>query len=682
MKNTLTIFVLLLSISMSVWAQTCELYEYNLGKGFEMYKKGDIPEAMRYVDLHLKENPQSADALCLKGRLFIEEEKYANAIDVLGKAIKSWKRSSVVRKSSLYGWRASVYMALEKYDKSIDDLTSAYKLALKDDKGNICSILNERAEMYFALKDLGAADADYKLILKHNESSLIAMVGLARNMIQRKEYKEAVAMLDDCARYDKSYSEVYRFRMQAYDGLGEIDRAIDDVFSYLEYSDDVDSDLVNPILKKHLGYAFAKVNVKIVSDSRNYFWVWVRIGLHEANKDYVSAIADYNTVESETGAMEQIYYGRALCYQELGLYDEAISDINNCMLLTEDNYVLLQIRGEMYRKAARYKEAIVDFTKGIEMLPTNAFSYYARGWCYELMGNDELAMEDYCSGIDVDKRYPYIYLMRGEMHQKRGEDDKAKLDFEYILKIDSLAEKGSCRHYALHFLGKDDDAMEWMDRIIALDPEDAGTYYDKACLLGRMGRVDEAVATLAVALEKGYSSFGHIENDDDMDALRSHPDFPALIKNYKAKQQPMIEKVVKGMNDEVSTVSEVQMKKVYSGVYEIGCNVNALPLKFILDTGASIVSISSVEASFMLKNGYLSAADVKGKGFFSTATGEIREGTTIRLREIRIGDAVLHNVDASVSHSQHAPLLLGQSVLERFGSITIDNINSKLIIKQ
>ena len=54
----------------------------------------------------------------------------------------------------------------------------------------------------------------------------------------------------------------------------------------------------------------------------------------------------------------------------------------------------------------------------------------------------------------------------------------------------------------------------------------------------------------------------------------------------------------------------------------------------------------------------------------------------IALGEIKIGDAVLRNVDASVVHNQQAPLLLGQSVLERFGIITIDNINSKLIIKQ
>ena len=110
--------------------------------------------------------------------------------------------------------------------------------------------------------------------------------------------------------------------------------------------------------------------------------------------------------------------------------------------------------------------------------------------------------------------------------------------------------------------------------------------------------------------------------------------------------------------------------------------MNGLPLKMIFDTGASDVTISSVEASFMLKNGYLAEDDVRGKTQYLTASGEIHEGTVLRLKEVKLGDAVLKNVEASVVHNQKAPLLLGQSVLERFGTITIDNVNSKLLIKQ
>ena len=119
-----------------------------------------------------------------------------------------------------------------------------------------------------------------------------------------------------------------------------------------------------------------------------------------------------------------------------------------------------------------------------------------------------------------------------------------------------------------------------------------------------------------------------------------------------------------------------------NGVYKIPCKVNGLRMKFIFDTGASDVSISSIEAAFMLKNGYLKDKDIVGKAYYSTATGEIHEGTKVILREIKIGDAILRDVEASVTHSQQAPLLLGQSVMERFGVIAIDNTTSKLTIKQ
>ena len=84
----------------------------------------------------------------------------------------------------------------------------------------------------------------------------------------------------------------------------------------------------------------------------------------------------------------------------------------------------------------------------------------------------------------------------------------------------------------------------------------------------------------------------------------------------------------------------------------------------------------------MFKNGYLTDSDVKGKTKYMTASGDIHEGTILKLKEVKLGDAVLKNIEASVVNSQKAPLLLGQSVLEKFGTITIDNLNSKLLIRQ
>ncbi|MCX8483451.1 MAG: retropepsin-like aspartic protease, partial [Crocinitomicaceae bacterium] len=129
----------------------------------------------------------------------------------------------------------------------------------------------------------------------------------------------------------------------------------------------------------------------------------------------------------------------------------------------------------------------------------------------------------------------------------------------------------------------------------------------------------------------------------------------------------------------VLSQTSVKMQKE-DGVFYVPCSVNGLPLRFIFDTGAGDVSISLSEAIFMLKNGYLKDADLFGTEQYQIANGDIAEGTKINIRELKIGDRVLYNVEASIVHSLSAPILLGQSALGRFGSFSIDNNSNTLIL--
>ena len=114
----------------------------------------------------------------------------------------------------------------------------------------------------------------------------------------------------------------------------------------------------------------------------------------------------------------------------------------------------------------------------------------------------------------------------------------------------------------------------------------------------------------------------------------------------------------------------IQMEKV-GGVYKIPCTVNGLRLKMIFDSGASTVCISESTAIMMLENDYLSVEDIKGNGKSTVADGRIVDHTEIILKKVQIGDKVLTNVEAVVVHGQDAPLLFGQTALERLGRYTI-----------
>ena len=82
----------------------------------------------------------------------------------------------------------------------------------------------------------------------------------------------------------------------------------------------------------------------------------------------------------------------------------------------------------------------------------------------------------------------------------------------------------------------------------------------------------------------------------------------------------------------------------------------------------------------MMKNGYLTEKDVVGSQHFMDANGNVSVGTVINLRNINFGGMTINNVRASVVPNQKAPLLLGQSVLNRLGKIEIDNQRKVIII--
>lgn len=115
----------------------------------------------------------------------------------------------------------------------------------------------------------------------------------------------------------------------------------------------------------------------------------------------------------------------------------------------------------------------------------------------------------------------------------------------------------------------------------------------------------------------------------------------------------------------------IQMRKD-GGVYLVPTKVNGIPMEFIVDTGASMVSISKTEAQFLYKNGLLLESDFIRTENFVLANGEVEEGWVIRLKSVQIGNRVVYNVEATIDGNISAPLLLGQSVLERFGKVSMD----------
>lgn len=129
----------------------------------------------------------------------------------------------------------------------------------------------------------------------------------------------------------------------------------------------------------------------------------------------------------------------------------------------------------------------------------------------------------------------------------------------------------------------------------------------------------------------------------------------------------------------ISNAQNVITMKYTNGIFQVPCVVNGIPLSFIFDTGASQVTLSITEAINMLKSGHLSRYNIWGASYSQIANGDITENTEIILDSIRIGDHVIYNIKASIVHNSKAPLLLGQSAIQKLGKIEMNGNKIKIL---
>jgi len=131
----------------------------------------------------------------------------------------------------------------------------------------------------------------------------------------------------------------------------------------------------------------------------------------------------------------------------------------------------------------------------------------------------------------------------------------------------------------------------------------------------------------------------------------------------------------------VEQKKKIKLKEV-NGVYTLPVTLNnALTLDFVLDLGASDVSISPDVYTVLYRAGKIDEDDYIGNATYTFADGSKAKSNVINLKKLVIGDIVLKNVRASISNSINTPLLLGQSALKQLGKYSIDNTNKQLVIE-
>ncbi|MFQ5926838.1 MAG: protein kinase [Terriglobia bacterium] len=186
----------------------------------------------------------------------------------------------------------------------------------------------------------------------------------------------------------------------------------------------------------------------------------------------------------------------------------------------------------------RYEEACKEFETAVRLNPKLFEAYYFYARTYYAQGKlTEAAQlfEQACRVNPDDYQAPSLLAMAyrglGQTAEAAAVERRA---FQIIERHLELHPDDARAVYfgasALCQLGERERGLEWASRALAMDPEETSILYNVACVYALQGQSEQAIDCLEKAIKHGFGFKEWIENDSDLNSLRTHPRFQALLK--------------------------------------------------------------------------------------------------------------------------------------------------------
>ncbi|MDE6577675.1 MAG: retroviral-like aspartic protease family protein [Muribaculaceae bacterium] len=677
MRKYLLVYIFLASSLFSFSKDIKEPTSYAYTRGVESFNEKNYSEAMEWFQKEINDNPGNGYASFYISVLNMVNDEFGNALTNIDAALKKIPKKDTHYYPMALNTRSKIYLNLQDTVKALRDLDQAIKI----DPTSFS--YQTRAELYFDAGNYDLSDADYKKMTEIEPGDAMGYMGLGRNAKMRGNWNDALNFYSYVIKLSPEYSSGYSFRGEANIALEKWADAADDLIKALSIDQD-DKAFYHSVNfpKEGLDILLSKLKIQSAKEPQEAYWPFMLGRVNEENKEYEDAIKFYEkgfSLDANSVFPERI----ANCLADLNKYSKALEYAEKALSMAPDDYDVISLKARLLSGLGRINESLEERNRYLERYPESAQGYLFRAQNLQQADRFKEAVEDYNTAVMLIPAlgdYPYLLMRRGDSYRLTGNTEKAKADYERLLQLekDSVLSSESWTPFAYSGLGNHEKAIETMKFILENDTTDRdGNLYNLACIYARSGDKENAMKFLRESFAVKPERHQLISLDYDLDILNDLPEFKELLeKQLSNLNEPENEEESESF---IYETVEVPFSKE-NGITKVKCEINGLPLHFVFDTGAADVTMSQVEANFMLKNDFIKPTDIIGSARYMDANGDISEGTVINLRNVNFGGLERDNVRASVVRNQRAPLLLGQSVLGRLGKIEIDNPKSKLVI--
>lgn len=480
-------------------------YGTRFARAMQHYYNGNLAASLSDVNTAIEQIPEKEksllyDALILRSKL----------LDAQGK---------------LSDEQADLKRAFEINPSNLSGVDMIAKLALKEN-------------------DLTTAENNFNVILRQSPQNYDALYGLAQVAVLRSDFTKAQSYVDDAVKLFPAESQVYVNRADIFNKMGQYKVAAQDLILAMSVGGSGGNGAVPALYAmadNHYDEVMDALQHSIDNAPRQGGFYYLRANISKDHFHYAQALKSLKQIiDNKFYDDASIYFDAAVCEFELTQFDAALASINKALSLDAKNVDAYVLKSRILRnlKTANFKAAVATLAQGEKLKAGYAPLLMERARLQVAQRQNEEAVATLNQIIKTQPTHNEALLLRGFIYKYRLNNSEAALaDFGMMLK--SGTDMKSLQGFALHELGRDDDARKWaQDQITATKLIGGEAYVYASSLLSDIGDNDQALKYLESALANGYGSLFEVKVNEDpyvnLKLVRRHSDFEVTISRNQA----------------------------------------------------------------------------------------------------------------------------------------------------
>ncbi len=486
----------------------------------------------------IDEDPRDPEILFRRAGEFYKLNDYVRALDDVNNAIAFLPADDVDTRFQALALRANILMMQRKYDQALADIN-----ILLGANPESYALLYERGTALYELGRYKEARSDFNRMLRLNPRSQEALIALARVAVKENNLGTAGELADRAVTISPNSGFIYLRRASVRSLMGNDQGAVDDYITAVTIDDGSTSralgELVN-LSRTNYPVVIAGLTSAISKAPKNGMFYFIRAMIAQGHCNYLAAIADYDRIINENlDSYPGLNAALAECYYNLGRYDVALLNADYAISATPDNARYYMLKSLIKHALGENEAALAAAGNALDKEPELTDALVAKAEAQIPLGQTAEASVSLSEAAMVEPENPRIAIMRGwVLGDFRKQEKNARRAYERVLDMDfDFDNVLSLRGFALLALGRKDEAVKWMERVLATaDDYDGAVNYHAACLYSQAGLLDRAFRCMETSLGKGYANYHNWTRADEANLncspLRTDARFAPLLEKY------------------------------------------------------------------------------------------------------------------------------------------------------